>query len=680
MARRLLRPTLLLAILCLALAAPVRADDLTMSPPEALPGSLPGPDKFAGGEPSEEFDPSADGHFYAVAPGGDGSGPGVSFWRSADHGVTFAAPRAVGSSAGGGDADVEVGLDHTVYVADLEVVANAICRSHDFGVSFDSGCETGTATNQEGPESDREWINHDPRDPNLLYFTYHDITAEFPLVYRSTNGGSSFTPCGSLYQPGSDAFNNFGAGGTDVGKPAIASDGTMYVPITEPDGTGNPLSPYNHFDVAVAKGGCTGATVFEDHVIYTAPGAKLANIFSDIAVDGGGTAYALAAGTLTASQTTFGVYLFVSHDQGTTWSAPIRVNTPDLTANVLPALAGGLARDQVAVGWYGTSTSGDPNDTSDEWRYYVATSTDAGATFQQATVTPTPYHYGDVCTLGILCTGNRNLLDFSSIGVDPSDGTVVTVFPGDPFDTPANGATTGAAAYVSRQTSGALLASRGGTASGPRACGATAGFVSVAAKPHRGRLGLRFVRRVARPVGVDVFQTSHGRHVIHERAVARFSGRSSSFTWNGHATRRGRRVTDGYYFARYRLAYPGGPDIRRVTLRRIHGHFEVRPAFYRRATCGTIRAFKLGRPAFGGAGNHPLGVAFRLSVAGRAAITVLRGHRVVKRYPSARRIAHRTYRLRFGAGGRPRGDYRFRLSVTAAGGHTVTASLTSRRI
>lgn len=50
--------------------------------------------------------------------------------------------------------------------------------------------------------------------------------------------------------------------------------------------------------------------------------------------------------------------------------------------------------------------------------------------------------------------------------------------------------------------------------------------------------------------------------------------------WTQYANRRGRRVTDGYYFARYRLRTPAGEvDSRRIVLRRVNGRFSVRPAF-----------------------------------------------------------------------------------------------------
>jgi hypothetical protein len=97
--------------------------------PLKLPNTPPN-GELQGGEPSVAFD--RDGrHVYVVAPGGGENG-GVGFWRSANRGRTFANGRSLGSILGGGDADVDVGSDHTVYIADLEILANALCRPHDY--------------------------------------------------------------------------------------------------------------------------------------------------------------------------------------------------------------------------------------------------------------------------------------------------------------------------------------------------------------------------------------------------------------------------------------------------------------------------------------------------------------------------------------------------------------------
>src|SRR3954468_19541397 len=122
--------------------------DLTFSTPAPLPKSLPQDHQMQGGEPSLAFDPSGDGHLYSVAPGGEDKG--VNFWASPDGGNSWQYVRTIGSSAGGGDSDVEVGIDHKVYALDLEVASSAVCRSTDFGKTFGDGCETGQAQDQAG--------------------------------------------------------------------------------------------------------------------------------------------------------------------------------------------------------------------------------------------------------------------------------------------------------------------------------------------------------------------------------------------------------------------------------------------------------------------------------------------------------------------------------------------------
>lgn len=214
----------------------------------------------------------------------------------------------------------------------------------------------------------------------------------------------------------------------------------------------------------------------------------------------------------------------------------------------------------------------------------------------------------------------------------------------------------------------------------PVACRSSAGFRAVAAR--RAGRGLRFAfrRRVSRPVTVDVFQISRGRRILGERLVARFADRKRAFTWDGRSNRRGRRVRDGVYYVRYRIATPGGPpDVRRIALRRSRGRFSRRPSFYRRASCGLLRSFRLERPVFGGRTNRALGIAYRLGSRARVRVTVLRGRRVVRRYPTRTRAANDTVRLRFDSERRPRGDYRVRVRAEREG-RAVTSTLTARKL
>jgi hypothetical protein len=397
---------------------------------------------------------------------------GIGFWASHDHGRSFPITANVGSGAGGGDSDVEVAGDHSVYVTDLEAAATSICRSTDGGKTFgdtspvDAGCSS-VATGQTGPDNDRQWLNHGPHGEE--YLTYHDFAANIPLVYRSTDHGTTFTPCGDILGSG-PGLTNFvpAAGGDLVAKPVVdPKDGSMYVGVTEPDSANiaaTPVgTPLGNLYIAVAKGGCTGTTSFVTHTVYANPGANLAKDFDAIAEDGAGNLYMVGVGTLTAGQRGNGVYVFTSHDHGTTWSKPQRVNAPSLTADAMPAITAGRRAGQVAVGWFGSSSSLTENDVKDQWRYYVATSVDGGRTFAQSTVTKNVIHYGDICTQGIMCglvpgsTGDRNLADFSSLAVDPANGRLLAVFPGDPANRPdlPNGSNDfSSSVYVSSQTAG----------------------------------------------------------------------------------------------------------------------------------------------------------------------------------------------------------------------------------
>jgi hypothetical protein len=450
---RILRSALLAAA-ALAVGASPAGAALTFTAPQRLPHGDPSQHPFyGGGEPSIAFDPSGDGHVYVVAPQGipvaagnalgvSDASQGVAAWGSADHGATWPTFANTGSAAGGGDSDVEVLGDHALLTADLEAAAAAICTSNDFGVTFPD-CDGGLAKDQQGPENDRQWLTRGTK-PGEVYLTYHDFAGGFPIIERSTDGGRTFAPCGSIVDPSGPAARNYTpGGGTLVSKPTVGEDGSVYVEFTTPDATAPPVgASLNHLYMAVAKAGCTGATVFEDHVIYEDPGASLANIFQQSARDAGGMLYVLAAGRTAAGQAASRIWLFTSADDGRTWSAPTAVPMPGHKAGVFPTIAGGQARGEAVLGWFGTDTSGDPNNTTNQWRYYAATTYDGGRTFASTMVTPDVIHYGDICTQGIFCglipgqPGNRNLADFASAAVDPATGCAALAIPGDPYNRP----------------------------------------------------------------------------------------------------------------------------------------------------------------------------------------------------------------------------------------------------
>jgi hypothetical protein len=376
------------------------------------------------------------------SPQWTGGTSGVAYWASFDGGKTFPSSLAknLGGGTGGWDSDVTVAPNGTVYVADLDITDTALCTSTDGGRTFTStglpvdSCQN-LALNRQGPETDREWITAGRHGE--LYLTYHDLAFGFPIMLVSTDQGKTFTPCGSILDPDGPAGINYSPlSGTLVAKPVIGKDGTIYVTVTEPDFVAEPVgASLNHLYVAVLKGGCSPTAEWANYEIYSNFDADFA-LFNSLAVDGAGILYAVASGSTKANQTTKNTWLWVSKNGGRTWTAPIPVNAPSSKANILPAVVGGLGRNQVAVGWFGTSTSSDPNNEKNQWRYYIATSFDAGRTFNRATATARVIHFGAICDQGVFCTSGRNLADFSSIAVNPKSGCLMAAIPGDPWNRP----------------------------------------------------------------------------------------------------------------------------------------------------------------------------------------------------------------------------------------------------
>src|SRR3954452_4054465 len=343
---------------------------LTFSDPAALPKSLPQAHQMQGGEPSMAFDPTGDGHLYAVAPGGEDKG--VNFWASPNGGNTWNYVRTIGSSAGGGDSDVEVGIDHKVYALDLEVASSAVCPSTDFGKTFGDGCETGAAQDQAGAEEDRQWLAHDPNDANTVYFNYHDLALQAPIIEKSTDGGGTFAPCGNLVDPTSSLFPS-AIGNTIVGKTAVARDGNIYVPIGAPTLTqvaqsGSGAADYGQIVIAHHKG--CNSDQFDNTTVYANDGGSFSNLFVSNAVGPDGALFVIASGRLDAAGP-YNTYLWVSRDGAKTFSKPIKVNSSDLQTSIMSAVGAGNKPGQVVAAWYGSQNAKTPNDKKAVWRYYV---------------------------------------------------------------------------------------------------------------------------------------------------------------------------------------------------------------------------------------------------------------------------------------------------------------------
>ena len=454
----------------------------------------------AGGEPSIVADHL--GTVVVAGPQGIPSGvnngtPGAAVWVSHDHGDTFGRPSLIGSELGGGDEDLAVASDNTVYLGDLEAAATAVCKTTDHGRTFqsigpapDPGNCGGVEVGQAGPSADRPWLTTDDSQSGVhrVYLTYHEFVSAQPVVFRDDAAGNHlFTdgPCGPIVtDPTIEAdVPTDVTGGTLVSKPVVDGQGDLYVMFTTTTqqqnvegATGNqqPSGSFSQVYLAVSRDHCR---TFTDSVVYD--GSKMGtnsvqfgDIFNSLAVDGAGDLYAVASGFVgrTAYAPTANVFIFSSTNHGRSWTGPTRL-TGTTEADMLPAAVGGPRAGDLSIGYFRTINGvTNPNNTAARWTYEVATSHNATAArpgFASGPVSgtdrsPFVYHIGDICNAGILCgiapgsPGDRSLLDFTSATLGP-DLCPLFTFAGNPSGT-NDGAHTDN--YVARQRSDCFKPSR----------------------------------------------------------------------------------------------------------------------------------------------------------------------------------------------------------------------------
>ena len=195
-------------------------------------------------------------------------------------------------------------------------------------------------------------------------------------------------------------------------------------------------------------------------------------------------------------------------------------------------------------------------------------------------------------------------------------------------------------------------------------CTRARGFRSVRVKPFRDGLRVRVRRAEKRKFRVVVRRHTAGQRVLRRATrVVRFRKRSKSFVW-----RPDRTLRRGYYSARVSMRLESKRrDVREFALKRGAKRFSKRPKFARRKSCRTLRYMRLSGPAFGGRGDRPLGIAFRLGREATVSLRVARGKRVVRRYAPVVRAAGPTYRVRLPATELRRGEYVVKMVVTRSG-------------
>jgi hypothetical protein len=301
---------------------------------------------------------------------------GIAFARSTDGGRTFgtpiSVPGSVGSNVNSWDPAVTVAPDGTVYAAFMVAKAGewypVVAASFDHGVTFPQ------ATSLVPPDAknwgDRVFIAVGP--DGTVYVTWDYGPERTSVTYLcATNGSCAFatgdlnvvlqksTDRGRTFGPMSYISPGFPASGGDSAPLVVEPNGRLDVlyqgyQITDPvTYTMNPASSY--FTSSVDQGTTWSAPI---RVGPQAGTMSLAEwwIDGDIGIDAGGNLYATwdTQGTNPDGSANDVGWLSFSTDHGARWSAPLQVPSDRLDAPHIMQVAGGGA-GTAYVSWLSSS-------------------------------------------------------------------------------------------------------------------------------------------------------------------------------------------------------------------------------------------------------------------------------------------------------------------------------------
>lgn len=380
------------------------------------------------------------------------------------------------AGGGGGDSHQAVGSKtHNVYEVDLTLFPGiTVNRSTDLGDSFDQSDPFGAGL---AFLDDRQWMEAD-EDVNTLYLsTINLLNLVTPTlaVYRNTTGaplgGWATSPCEpATFAVGSSPLDPSATDGTPTpcadpadpylwvagpvvadneGIPTRLASHNVYVPfirrISEPLGTG--LFGIDAWQLFIAKSTDHGLTWTRHKVADLPNTVNPANIFPQMTIDRGGNLYytwSQAQGASTKSGQgkhtdpgdpsdtageqdiyyTFSRFSTVPPLTGAagTWAAPINLTPSANDSAIFPWMVAGDP-GRVDVVYYKSNSGINSNiqPSTTVWNVYFGQSQNAlntGSNFSTVQVSTQPNHLGLICTGGLGCNEDRDLLDFFTVDID----------------------------------------------------------------------------------------------------------------------------------------------------------------------------------------------------------------------------------------------------------------------
>jgi hypothetical protein len=340
-----------------------------------------------------------DNAIYIDAPSGLLSNlPGSPSWiyKSTDQGASWTKldPGLRANFPGGGDVNISVAPDTgTIYGTDLWLGSATVFTSSDGGASWLANPLQGI------PVQDRQWVA--AASGGNVYHATHQIPLGL-VVSKSTNG---------LVYP----FSTVAATPVDQ-TGCVCPPGNLIA-----EGGGGLLGTTDKVGLiyATSSGGIkfarstNGGITFTNVEVSPASSADTGQAFPVVANAGGGNLVAVWQEVSGNSST---VHFARSADWGATWTDRKALVTAGTSLYPWVAAEG----SKVAVSLYHTDAAATPSTApeSAQWFEQYLESSDGGVTFgAPQTVDPTVVKTGPVCTEGINCSGDRELLDFQSLTV-----------------------------------------------------------------------------------------------------------------------------------------------------------------------------------------------------------------------------------------------------------------------
>jgi hypothetical protein len=415
--------------------------------------------KRFGGEPTVTVDryPGGNDVTYVSGPNGFAFPHYSPFFKSGDLGQTFRIPAHVpsfgqtfGTGGGGGDSYQVVGqVTHKVFFVDLPgpgcVTMNTSSDQGETWVGDNIGCGQ-----SPGAIDDRQWDAVDETAPLPLgntgnvYVSFINFTnAALPTLAlaRSTHDGAPGTfitdsVCNTLngQVPSSTTCPDPLDSELQVAGPPVVdyyNTHNIYIPFVR----GTPIIPGVSagppYSLWIAKS-TDGGSTWTRNAVAPLGAHNPVNLFPQLAIDKAGNLYYTWSQTQGPAQDASGftgeqdVYYTFSTDRGATWVPPIPLTQESNDSAVMPWMVAGDP-GRVDLVYYKANSGLNSNVGFDDsgnpmvWNVYFAQSLNAlntGSNFKSVQISDHPNHLGGICTAGLSCSGDRDLLDFFTVDVD----------------------------------------------------------------------------------------------------------------------------------------------------------------------------------------------------------------------------------------------------------------------